>query len=209
MANSYTIFTAERDIPMTKDDAARLNSLLEDSDADCEIEWDDAGGYFVSADNGCSNSDELPYEFLQEFGKLIGDAGLPFLKVGVAYTCDKWRPGSHGGSEFRIYPDGRLVYPEEIYPDYLTRKPLPVQRVVMMDETLPVGSVFKTRCECGGNLSVTSFICTSCRIALYSEGFCVLENRHNFDTEEEMTTCDSCGKHAPLRYVEEGDARQA
>jgi hypothetical protein len=131
MSNNYTIFTAMDTVPMAEVDASRLNELLvaAEEKAGCQVEWNDGEGYFVSDDNGVSNSDNLSDEFLTEFGRLIGGAGMPFLTVGVAFTCDKWCEGSHGGAEFRIYPDGQLVYMQQSYPEY-TPGSMPLQKDV-------------------------------------------------------------------------------
>jgi hypothetical protein len=49
-------------------------------------------------------------------GTLIARAGMPHVEFGVALTCDKLRPGSHGGGAFRILPNGLIVYPEITWP---------------------------------------------------------------------------------------------
>jgi hypothetical protein len=59
-------------------------------------------------------------EFLVELGKVLKDAELPFLQVGVAFLSNKLRPGSHGGTRFRIYPDGVLRYAADFFIEDLT-----------------------------------------------------------------------------------------
>jgi len=51
-------------------------------------------------------------------GKLLRKAKMGFLEVGVANTCDRLRPNSHGGYYFRLLPDGRLVYPKLTWPKH-------------------------------------------------------------------------------------------
>lgn len=119
MADYFTICTAFHQVPCTEEEAAGLNALMElpeDADAqhDLQIEWDSDGAYLVT-DYGNSCVDALPEAFLVRFGELIGRAGMPFLQIGMAFTCSKYRIGSHGGENCRIYPNGDLVFPKEVW----------------------------------------------------------------------------------------------
>ena len=125
MADYFTICTAFQRVPCTVEEAAELRALLNVTDQegdpsdnpehDLEIEWDVNGAYLVT-DYGNSSVDALPEAFLVRFGELIGRAGMPYLQIGMAFTCSKYRVGSHGGEHCRIYPNGDLVFPEEVWP---------------------------------------------------------------------------------------------
>jgi hypothetical protein len=82
---------------------------------DFEITWCKEKGLYLCTGES-STPDDLSEEFLKALGKLIGAAGLPYLEVGCAFTCDKYRAGSHGGNDFRIYPDGRLISALKVWP---------------------------------------------------------------------------------------------
>ena len=115
MSNYYTICSAEQTVPCTEEKHAELAALLE---AGLDYPWCPGfelsyspGGVYLSTSEESSNPEALPPEFLQAFGAVIAAAGLPYLEVGVAETCSRNRPGSHGGTAFRIHPDGALTWP--------------------------------------------------------------------------------------------------
>jgi hypothetical protein len=71
-------------------------------------------GFFLYASMDGSPS-RLPKAFTQLVGECLKEHDLPFWTIGVAYTCDSYIVGSHGGTEFRIYQDGSIEYPELVY----------------------------------------------------------------------------------------------
>lgn len=133
--NCYTTHTANQAVPMTHEEYLNLRSLLdivvpaERGELDDEEDYNDhglgleyhepykgdPGGAYLYTNNESSCGDYLPKEFLEEFGRLIDKAGLPWLGVGFAHFADKPQPGSHGGGRCRIYPDGKLLYPREVW----------------------------------------------------------------------------------------------
>lgn len=114
MSNYYTVACANDTFPCTASEAKELNDLLAEPLADEEaeksgmrVEYDPASksGYLVTAD-ASANPEALPEKFLKALGKILKRERWPYLEVGVAFTCDSYRPGSHGGDAFRIHHDG-------------------------------------------------------------------------------------------------------
>jgi hypothetical protein len=59
--------------------------------------------------------DQIPEAFLQALSALLRKLGRNYLEFGIAYTGSKHDPGSHGGGNFRIYHDGTLRWPEQVW----------------------------------------------------------------------------------------------
>jgi hypothetical protein len=128
MANYYTLMAADRCVPCTRAQFNKLKKILEtvaeanDQYPGLDMEyWDKAEdpndyGVYITSDESF-NSDDLPEAFSKALGKLIEAAEMPFLQVGLAYTCDKLRPQSHGGDNARFYPDGSFVYRKCLWPE--------------------------------------------------------------------------------------------
>lgn len=119
MANNYSIVTAEDLIPCGSEDGKLLEQIFSMDGPDyhgLSAEYcADYGGVFIFAEE-CGNVDELPEHALAMIGKLLKKANLPYIEFGVAFTCDKIRPGSHGGTRFRIDDEGRIVDPILTWP---------------------------------------------------------------------------------------------
>ena len=99
-------------IPMTEAEAAEINKILESHDEGCtpcglRISWDGGRGQLITAAES-SLLGYLPGDALILLGKCIKDAGMPFATV----TCSHNPPD---GGECRIYPDGRIRFPELVY----------------------------------------------------------------------------------------------
>jgi hypothetical protein len=134
MANNYSPHTAKECVPCSKLQFELLSQLLsgrsvtvaagdgddfeEDSnDHGFGIEFDERGDgdlYLFAELNG--DESVLPAPFLKELGKLIAAAGMEFLEMGYANTCDKMRVNSHGGGYYRIMPSGEIVLPTLVWP---------------------------------------------------------------------------------------------
>lgn len=67
---------------------------------------------------------------------------------------------------------------------------------------------YLTICDCGGDLRIVEY--TRCdtgdrvhdNVSLDADGFCpdsALETHHGFDTQDEITQCDSCGTKDHLK----------
>lgn len=67
-------------------------------------------------------TEEFPDAFWKAFGALLEKEGIEYMEFGVAYTCDKLIPGSHGGTSFRITKDGNVVHPIISWPDETSQK---------------------------------------------------------------------------------------
>ncbi len=134
MSDLYTKHAGFETIPCTEDEAKRLEAILLDHDTrfnehedpgtlgiephGLQLEYDGFmhACHLVTRCGHSSCAENLPDDFLDGFGKLIGDAGKPYLEVGFAHCADRLSPQSCGGGECRIYSDGSLVYPVIIWP---------------------------------------------------------------------------------------------
>lgn len=125
MANSYTQATPEDPLKCTREEhealVEALNNIeepIDENDHGFVIDpySEKHGEFYFYAEEYCNESG-LPDKFLELLGKLIEKNNQDFLRVGISWGCDKMRPGEFGGSEFRIYKDGSLVYPKIVYPE--------------------------------------------------------------------------------------------
>ena len=121
MPNYNTIITPEAGLPCTKDEADAIGERLRQAWEDGEdrfhgftTSYEDGQLYLEAEESGTPG--ELPDDVLTQIGGLITRAGLPYLEFGSAFTCSRLVPGSHGGTAFRIYPDGSLVARVEVWP---------------------------------------------------------------------------------------------
>ena len=124
MANSYAILTANETVKCSQADYDRLVEQLEkeaseelfrneDFDDPSGVDFEyykDDGDLYIYSDEGGASPENISKELLTIIGEIVGKAGLPYLECGIAYYCDKARPGSAGGSAVRFYPDGELVF---------------------------------------------------------------------------------------------------
>ena len=123
MANYYTVATAEKAIPTTKEAYAKLAELInatpEDEDAELhgfEVEEHSyvnpekpelvTAAYLFAQENAhwCAFSDEV----VDHIAEMLKLADMPHIQVGVAFTCNRCVVNSHGGTSFRIYQNGDL-----------------------------------------------------------------------------------------------------
>jgi hypothetical protein len=122
MANNYTLCTANEVIPCSTQDYLELHELLsahEDNDTypgfDLEYDEDAHTLYMFTEDGNSSVPDDLSSKFLDKFGEILTKAELQFLEFGLAYTCDKMRVGTHGGTSFRICSTGTLEWAKIVW----------------------------------------------------------------------------------------------
>jgi len=119
MADYYTTIVATESLQCSQEQYERLLEILED-DALTEffhgfgIELDEDSLYITAEDNG--DPDALPEQFLQEIGKLLQEQGSPYLEFAMSFTCSKLRQDGFGGGYFRITSQGKLVFPELVWP---------------------------------------------------------------------------------------------
>ena len=118
MADNYSQCTPDRGLRCTEAQSDALEKALDVADEDdghgFECDYDGEEFYFYAEDY--VNMDALPSAFLKLVGELLTEQGLPYMQLGYAYTCSKMRTGEFGGGYARIYPDGKLVWPETLWP---------------------------------------------------------------------------------------------
>ena len=61
---------------------------------------------------GYFDEDELTTGFCNALGVLLESAGMAFLEFSFSQTAPRMLIGGHDGGSFRIYSDGRLVWPK-------------------------------------------------------------------------------------------------
>lgn len=130
MANNYTMLTAEKTVPCTQEQFDKLQAALQacENNEECintgiDMELYDECEVYIFGEYG-ADPDTLSDEFLGLLGKLLRAAGMEYLECGIAWTCDKMRMDSHGGTSIRFYPDGQLVWAETKF-DYTPLEMLP------------------------------------------------------------------------------------
>jgi hypothetical protein len=114
VANYYATVTTDKGLKASRDEYNALKAALEvaKDDGECsgfEVEYYDGEVYVFAPESG--DWEELPRDFLALLGALIAKNGLEFLEFGAAFTCDKPRIGSHGGTYFRVRSNGSLWEP--------------------------------------------------------------------------------------------------
>ena len=133
MSDYYTTFTAEETIKCSEEEfnalvksigiekggkiggGEVLTATHEESALSVEFSPKENELYVYGEQN--ASVDAIPAKFIEELGKLLKIRKLPFLEFGVAFTCSKARPGSHGGDAFRITDGGKLVMAERTWPE--------------------------------------------------------------------------------------------
>jgi len=125
MANYYRNVTAFEVLRASKRDFEALAKVWEPEGYDEDgfekeasglvviYDKDEKGLYIYSEESG--DIERVPAEALKKLGEIIEKAGKPFLEFGWADYCDRPRPGSSGGGEFRVYPDGSVKYPSVVW----------------------------------------------------------------------------------------------
>lgn len=128
MSNYYTTHTGGTLLEVSEELAKELDQMLINHDAAAHEAEDDDGpgpcglafefyggqGHLVTRDES-SSLGGLPDAFLEKLGEVIAANNLPYLEVGYAHTGDKLRPGTCGGGEARIFPDGRMEFPRIVW----------------------------------------------------------------------------------------------
>jgi hypothetical protein len=118
--NYYTLVTPERGVPCSQAEADALATILRESpddDGQHGFTVDYEGGEVYPVAEEVGEWTALPAVFLTRLGALIARAGLPYLEFGAAFTAGRLVAGAHGGTAFRIYPDGSLVNRVETWPE--------------------------------------------------------------------------------------------
>lgn len=117
MANDYFLLRASDYIQCSKENYEKLKTALLDYPT-FEVFYQD-GMMYLYSDGDCDFDvleDEGDKDTVVDILKdIVREAGVKFLSFCYAHYCDKPRPGSCGGGEFRIYPDCGIIYPDERY----------------------------------------------------------------------------------------------
>lgn len=100
--------------PESIDDEEALRATHEESALSIEF-YPKVSDLFVYGEQYAS-LDVIPTKFIKELGKVLKLQGRKFLEFGIAYTCSRTCPGSHGGDTFRITDSGKLVMAERSWP---------------------------------------------------------------------------------------------
>jgi hypothetical protein len=127
MSQSYKIVGSVEDLRCSKKDFDALKKAWNDA-----MDGQDDDGFAVDSDgfdvdllnvegkfgNLYIYADEfgdegaIPEKILKNIGGIIDKAGLPYLTFGYAIHNSRNLPGSAGGGEFRLYPDGKIKEPK-------------------------------------------------------------------------------------------------
>jgi len=99
--------------PEIFDDGRGLRAVHEDSCFAIEADMRSGEVYFFA--ERCADIEQIPTAFLQTLGALLRKMGKEHLEFGIAYTGSKHDAGSHGGGSFRIYQDGTLRWPAQVW----------------------------------------------------------------------------------------------
>lgn len=99
--------------PESFDDGAGLRAVHPDSCFAIEVDKRAGQVYFFA--ERYADIDQIPEDFLQALSALLRKLGRNYLEFGIAYTGSKHDPGSHGGGNFRIYQNGTLRWPEQVW----------------------------------------------------------------------------------------------
>lgn len=118
MATYEMIITANEYLNASKQEFKELrDALMDDSDEERIYHGFDVsfekGKIFIFSSDGLA--DELPDKVLELIGAIIRKNEKPYLEFGYAGICSRMFAFSHSGGEFRIYPDGHLIFPTKTY----------------------------------------------------------------------------------------------
>ena len=128
MADYFTVITAEESIDCSKEDYDRLYDVFEPIGEDedgYEFEQSqltlnysaERKSLYIYGEEGNANEEHITPEGLKVLGEIIQKAGKEYLEFGVGSYCTRPRPGSSGGYSFRVYADGTLRYPKQVWDD--------------------------------------------------------------------------------------------
>ena len=121
MSNCYTSVSAEKLFACTDNEFAALKAALATGKDDVMreshgFELERQGGMAFIFAELAGTEEYLPKVFLAVVGQLLRKAGTKFLSFGCACYADKMRVDSHGGYNFRITDEGKLIHPELVWP---------------------------------------------------------------------------------------------
>ena len=125
MTDYYSTMTANEWVPCSRQDFDALRFALQveqqriEADDDIsiciQVEYNKEEGVFIFAkDYFCD--DDLTENVCLAIGKLLSSAGRDYLEFAFSQTASRILARSHGGGSFRIYSDGRLSWPKDVWP---------------------------------------------------------------------------------------------
>lgn len=80
-----------------------------------QAKYFDGQGVFLFAEEGFSDYD-LSTDTCSAISRLLKSVGQKYLEFTCAVTCSQVMAASHWGESFRIYADGRVVWPDLKWP---------------------------------------------------------------------------------------------
>lgn len=134
MPDYYTHFTGSKVIPCSREEAQPVIDCLRQGTVRHDFTWLEENGViqvkhceiqvgleFAQAQLHIFGGeqaavDRVPEKFWPAVGSLLQQKRIPYLECGMAFSASKLNPGSHGGSAFRVYPDGLIVWAECRWP---------------------------------------------------------------------------------------------
>jgi len=124
MADFFSTMAATQIVPSSRIDFENLDRVIQaarESDdgfnieSSIQAEYIDGEGVFLFVEDYFCD-DDLSDDICSAIGRLLHSAGQEFLEFSFSVTCTRLMVGSHGGGSFRIYADGRLVWPNLTWP---------------------------------------------------------------------------------------------
>ena len=119
--NYNTCMSADRLLPCSPAEFNEIKTLLDaqnsvgDEPTGLECEYDETEGiYFYGGESAVVENLSKPV--LKLIGKLLKQAKIKYLELGLAFTSDRMVPQSQGGTYARILQTGELVSPKLVWP---------------------------------------------------------------------------------------------
>lgn len=124
MTDYFSTMTANECVPCARHDFDDLRFALQaerqriesDDISICiQVEYNKGEGVFIFAEEYFCD-DDLTENVCLAIGKLLSSAGRDYLEFAFSQTASRIMARSHGGGSFRIYSDGRLSWPKDVWP---------------------------------------------------------------------------------------------
>jgi hypothetical protein len=125
MPDYYSTMTANECVPCTRHDfdalsfalqAEQQRIALDDDIPICiQIEYNEGEGVFMFAEDYFGDDDLTP-NVCFAIGSFLNSVGCDYLEFSFSQTSSRIMVQSHGGGSFRIYSDGRLSWPKDVWP---------------------------------------------------------------------------------------------
>lgn len=119
MADCYSTMVATQIVACSRKDFEELERAIQgegedldgiDVESCIQVEYVDGEGVFLFVEDYFCD-DDLSENICSAIGRFLKSVGQEYLEFTYSGTCTRVMVGSHGGGSFRIYADGRLVWP--------------------------------------------------------------------------------------------------